>query len=238
MIPKTEPAENIPKSTSPPTMDFVVRDLRSLEKSFILIREKGQNELKTMQTKVKRLEFENSAAQSELEDMKSKIIFLENQNSKLKSDLEASEYYKNLYYNQYHQNGREFPGPTITINKLNYRLSIEKLKVEKLKSKLASILPKTEKSDESDQSAEAALLRDVMHFGDLVDNAPEWTRSKLSPDEGTSDETSNDEHHEKMKDQKSSGQQKRKLRSESENENLPKSKKSCWFTAPLSPFYW
>ena len=59
-----------------------------------------------MKTRVIKLEFENSAYQSELDEMKSKVIFLEEQNSKLKSDLEASELDKNLYYNQYQENGR------------------------------------------------------------------------------------------------------------------------------------
>lgn len=222
MIPKTEPAENISKSISPPSMDSIVRDLRSLEKSFISSKESRQKELKTMQARVIKLEFENSAYQSELEEMKSKIRLLEDQNSKLKSDLEASESDKNLYYNQYQENGRmvreleaENSSFTNNINKLKKEVQELKLKNKFLKAEmkllqtsgLESEKPKPEKSDES--------------------NAPEWTRSKLFTDDETSDETSNEELDKKMKDSKSSRQQKRKTRSEAENENLPKSKKSC-----------
>ena len=94
MIPKTEPAENIPKSTPPLSMDSIVKDLRILEKSFSSSRERDQNQLNIMQTNVKRLEFENSKSKTELEDMKSKIKLLEEQNSKLKSDLEESDMHK------------------------------------------------------------------------------------------------------------------------------------------------
>ena len=220
MIPKTEPAGNIQKSTPPQSVDAIVRDLRILEKSFISSRESGYNELKIVQTKVKTLEFENSAVKSELEDMKSKIRLLEGQNSKLKSDLEASDYYKNLYYNQYLENGREFPGATITINKLKQELEGKKYRWGFYGLDGDSMgFEETmyEKLNEADDSS--SNNPDVTNFGDVVDNAPEWTRSKLSGD----DETSNDESHKKMDDQIPSGQQKRKLRSESEN--LPKSKK-------------
>ena len=220
MIPKTEPAENIQKSTPPQSVDAIVRDLRILEKSFISSRESGYNELKIVQTKVKTLEFENSAVKSELEDMKSKIRLLEGQNSKLKSDLEASDYYKNLYYNQYLENGREFPGATITINKLKQENAF--LKRKGYRWGFYGL----------DGDDSGSNYPDVTNFGDVVDNAPEWTRSKLSGD----DETSNDESHKKMDDQIPSGQQKRKLRSESESENLPKSKKSR--SAPIMLKYY
>ena len=222
MIPKTEPAENIPKSTSPPSMESIVRDLRRLEKSFISGRERSKNELQTMQTRATRLEFENSKSQTVLEEMKSKIRLLEDQNSKLKSDLEASELDKNLYYNQYQENGRmvrelEAANTSFTNNITKLKKEVQELKLKNkfLKAEmkllqtsgLESEKPKPEKSDES--------------------NAPEWTRSKLSAGDETSDETSNEELNKKMKDSKSSRQSKRKSRSETENENLPKSKKSC-----------
>ena len=226
MIPKTEPAENIQKSTPPQSVDAIVRDLRILEKSFISSRESGYNELKIVQTKVKTLEFENSAVKSELEDMKSKIRLLEGQNSKLKSDLEASDYYKNLYYNQYLENGREFPGATITINKLKQ----ENAFLKRNRARRGFKEPKSEKLNAAGDSG--SYNPDVTNFGDVVDNAPECTRSKLSGD----DETSNDESHKKMDDQIPSGQQKRKLRSESESENLPKSKKSR--SAPIMLKYY
>ena len=249
MIPKTEPAENIPKSTPPPSMDSIVRDLRSLEKSFISSKERGQNQLNIMQTKVKRLEFENSAAKSELEDMKSKISLLEDRNSKLESDLKASDLKKNLYNNQFQENGRMVreleavnASFTIKINKLKKESQELKLKNKFLKaemkllrtSKLESEISKSEISDESNRSANANKSGDsisddpdIKRFGDVVDEAPEWTQSKLSSDEETSNETSNDELHKTMQDQKSPRQQKRKSRSEDENENLSKSKKSC-----------
>ena len=94
MIPKTEPADNMPISTSPLSMDSIVKDLRSLEKSFISSRERGQNQLNIMQANVKSLDLENSKSKTELENMKSKIKLLEEQNSKLKSDLEESDMYK------------------------------------------------------------------------------------------------------------------------------------------------
>ena len=241
MIPKTEPAENIPKSTPPPSMDSIVRDLRSLEKSFISSKERGQNQLNIMQTKVKRLEFENSAAKSELEDMKSKISLLEDRNSKLESDLKASDLKKNLYNNQFQENGRMVreleavnASFTIKINKLKKESQELKLKNKFLKaemkllrtSKLASEISKLENSDGSNRSANVNKSGDsvsddpdITFSGDVDDEVPEWTRSKLSSDE----ETSNDELHKTMQDQK----QKRKSRSEDESENLPKSKKPC-----------
>ena len=249
MFPKTEPAENIPKSTPQPSMDSIVRDLRSLEKSFISSKERGKNQLNIMQTKVKRLEFENIAAQSELEDMKSKISLLEDQNSKLKSDLKASDLNKNLYYNQCQENGRmvreleaENASFTIDINKLKKEVQELKLKNKFLKaemkllrtSKLESEISKSENSDEPNRSANVNKSGDsvsgdpdITRFGDVVDEAPEWTRSKLSSDEETSNDTSNDELHKSMQDQKSSREQKRKSRSEDESEKLPKSKKPC-----------
>ena len=257
MIPKTEPAENIPKSTSSLSMDSIVRDLRSLEKSFISSKERGQNQLIIMQTKVKRLEFENSAAQSELEDMKSKIRLLEEQNSTLKFDLKESNINKYLYYNQYQENGRmvreleaEKASFAIDINQLKKEVQEQKLKNKFLKaemkllrtSKLASEISKSEKSDESNRSADrngsddsCSNDPDVTDFGDEVDNAPEWTRSKLPADDETSNENSNNEPHDKMKDGKSSRQQKRKSKFECESENLPKSKKPC--PSPINPLW-
>ena len=257
MFPKTEPAENIPKSTPPPSMDSIVRDLRSLEKYFISSKERGQNQLNIMQTKVKRLEFENSAAKSELEDMKSKISLLEDQNSKLKSDLKASDLNENLYYNQCEENGRmvreleaENASFTININKLKKEVQELKLKNKFLKaemkllrtSKLESEISKSENSDGSNRSTNVnksgdsvSADPDITHFGDVVDEAPEWTRSKLSADDETSNEASNDELHKTMQEQKSSRQQKRKSRSEDESENLPKSKKPC--PAPIDPLW-
>merc|ERR1711911_216977 len=96
-----------------------------------------------MQTKVKRLEFENSAAKSELEGMKSKISLLEDQNSKLKSDLKASDLNENLYYNQCEENGRmvreleaENASFTININKLKKEVQELKLKNKFLKAEM------------------------------------------------------------------------------------------------------
>ena len=54
MIPKTEPAENIPQSLplSAVSMDSIVKDLRSLEKRYIASKEKAQNQLNDTQSKV------------------------------------------------------------------------------------------------------------------------------------------------------------------------------------------
>ena len=84
MIPKTEPAENIPRSlplssrlsASPMSMDSIVKHLRSLEKHYIADKEKTQ-------TRVETLEFENSRYIKELEDKNSKIEKLEKENSML-----------------------------------------------------------------------------------------------------------------------------------------------------------
>ena len=196
MIPKTEPVENNPRSTSPLSVDAIVRDLSILEKSFISSRERGQNQLNIMQTKVKRLEFENSKCQTELEDMKSKIKLLEEQNSKLKSDLEASDLDKNLYYNQYQENGREFREAKITIGKLKKEVQELKIENQSLISKGSSNLTTLTDSNNDDNDV-------TQNMCGVVDDAPEWTRSKLT------------------------GQQKRKSGSESENEDIPKFKKPC-----------
>ena len=109
MIPKTEPAENIPQSLplSAVSMDSIVKDLRSLEKRYIASKEKAQNQLNDTQSKVQILEIENSRYKKELEDMKLKIEKLEKENSKLKSDLEESDSDKRLYHKQYQENGKE-----------------------------------------------------------------------------------------------------------------------------------
>ena len=223
MIPKTEPAEHIPKSTSPLSMDTIVRDLRSLEKSLISSRERSQNQLNIMHTKVNRLEFENSKSQAELEDKKSKIKLLEEQNLKLKSDLEASELDKILA-------SRRSREAMINISKLEKE--VHELKIENESLKTEMILFKSSKL--ANRSSNLISLtdsdndeNDVTNFGDVVDDAPDWTRSKLSGNDQTSDGASNDEPHENTKDQKSPRQQKRKSRSESESENIPKSKKPC-----------
>ena len=104
MIPKTEPSENIPKSSSPLSLDSIVKDLKSLEKSLVSDKERAQNQLKIMDSKVKKLELEKFLL---LNDMKSKVKLLEEQNSKLKSDLESSESDKILYHGQYQKNGTE-----------------------------------------------------------------------------------------------------------------------------------
>ena len=152
MIPKTEPAENMPKSTSPLSIDSIVKDLRSLEKSFISSREKGQNHLNIMETNVKKLEFENSKSKTELEDMKLKIKLFEEQNSELKSDLEESDMHK-----------RELAAEKICLIGKNDELKkeVQELKMRNESSETKMVLLKSTKLDDiksvSDESSDEDL---------------------------------------------------------------------------------
>ena len=152
MIPKTEPAEHIPKSTLPLSMDSIVKDLRSLEKSFISSRERGQNQLNIMQANVKRLELEDSKSKTELKDMKSKIKLLEEENSKLKSDLEESDMHK-----------RELAAEKICLIGKNDELKkeVQELKMRNESSETKMVLLKSTKLDDiksvSDESSDEDL---------------------------------------------------------------------------------
>ena len=277
MIPKTEPSDNIPKSSSPLSLDSIVKDLKSLEKSLVSDKVKAQNQLKIMDSQMKMLEQENERSKMQLNNMKSKMRLLEEQNSKLKSDLEASESDKILYHGQYQKNGREVRELTKEIESLRAKhIELLEAKYFQLSREAKSqIFEITSEADESEKVEEANRLSDlyaagnlysdnddkgVTHFGDLVDNAPDWTRSKLTINNGTSEERSmiescqnitpsyNEEmdrriplsplaigFHEGMtSEQTSSHQNKRKSSSENEIEDIPKSKKPCSETVGLS----
>ena len=277
MIPKTEPSENIPKSSSPLSLDSIVKDLKSLEKSLVSDKVKAQNQLKIVDSKMKMLELENDRSKTQLNNMKSKMKLLEEQNSKLKSDLEASESDKILYHGQYKKNGRELRELTKEIESLRAK-HIELLEakcVQVSREAKSQIFEITSEADESEIDGEANRLsdlyaagnlysdnddNDVTHFGDLVDNAPDWTRCKLKINDGTSKERSmiepcqnmtpsNNEEmdrriplrplaleflEEMPSEQTSSHQNKRKSSSENEIEDIPKSKKACSETVGLS----
>ena len=201
MIPKTEPSENIPKSSSPLSLDSIVKDLKSLEKSLVSDKERAQNQLKIMDSKVKKLELEKFLL---LNDMKSKMKLLEEQNSKLKSDLEASESDKILYHGQYQKNGTE-------LRKLQKENDSLKAKyIELLEAKYIKLLrvEKSQISFESGQLKESEAENrlsdlyaagnlfsdnsdsDITNFGAVVDDAPDWTRSKLTNNDETTNESS------------------------------------------------
>ena len=201
MIPKTEPSENIPKSLSPLSLDSIVKDLKSLEKSLVLDKKRAVDQLKIMDSKVKMLELENARSKTQLNDMKSKMKLLEEQNSKLKSDLEATESEKILYHGQYQKIGTE-------LGELQTEIGTLKAKyIELLEAKFIKLLkgvdsPVSSKSEESEAANRLSDLyasgnlfsdnddSDVTNFGAVVDDAPEWTRSKLTNNDETTSEGS------------------------------------------------
>ena len=94
MIPKTEPAENIPHSVSSMMcMDSIIKHLKSLERHFVAGKENAKNQLNIMREKNQQLESENAKWRKELEQlkskMKSKMTSVDEQNSKLKSENES-----------------------------------------------------------------------------------------------------------------------------------------------------
>ena len=108
MIPKIEPAENIPESISSITcMDSIIKNLKTIERHYVRNKENAKNQLNMLRDKIQNLETENLKSKSDFEQMKSKMKLLEEQNAKLKSDLEVSDSDKTLYHNQYIKNGRD-----------------------------------------------------------------------------------------------------------------------------------
>ena len=202
MIPKTEPSENIPKSSPPMSLDSIIKDLKGLEKSLISDKQRAENQLKIMDSKVKMLELENARSTTHLNDMKSKMRLLEEQNSKLKSDLEASESEKILYHRQYQKNGVELR----ELQKENDSLKAKYIEVLEAKYVKLSKVAKSQISSESEESKEPEAAtqlsdlyaagnlfsenhaNDVTNFGALVDDAPDWTRSKLVNNDETLNE--------------------------------------------------
>ena len=90
MIPKTEPAENIPHSVSSMMcMDSIIKHLKSLERHFVAGKETAKNQLNIMREKNQQLESENAKWRKELEQLKSKMTSVDEQNSKLKSENES-----------------------------------------------------------------------------------------------------------------------------------------------------
>ena len=204
MIPKTEPSENIPKSSPPMSLDSIIKDLKGLETSLISDKQRAENQLKIMDSKVKMLELENARSTTHLNDMKSKMRLLEEQNSKLKSDLEATESEKILYHGQYQKIGTKLD----VLQKENGTLKakyIELLEAKFIKLSKEAKSPVSSKSNEakefeaanrvSDLYASGKLFldnhdSDVTNFGAVVDDAPEWTRSKLTNNDETTSEGS------------------------------------------------
>jgi len=201
MIPKTEPSENIPKSLSPLSLDSIVKDLKSLEKSLVLDKKRALDQLKIMDTKVEKLELEKFLL---LNDMKSKMKLLEEQNSKLKSDWEATESEKILYHGQYQKIGTELAelqkeNGTL---KAKYIELLEAKFIKLLKESESPVASKSEESKESEATNRVSDLyasgnlfsdnddSDVTNFGAVIDDAPEWTRSKLTDNDETTNKGS------------------------------------------------
>lgn len=82
-MPKTERnlAGNIPVSRSALSIKSIIKDLQELDKSLI--------------------------TKKEFEEMKMELKKLKEENARIKADFEAMEADRMLYYNQYHQNGKE-----------------------------------------------------------------------------------------------------------------------------------
>ena len=205
MIPKTEPSENIPKSLSPLSLDSIVKDLKSLEKSLVLDKKRAVDRLnQLMDSKVKMMELENAQSTRQLNDMRSKMKLLEEQNSKLKSDLEATESEKILYHGQYQKIGTEFGELQKEHGTLKAKYT-ELLEAKFIKLSKEAKSPVSSKSDEakefeaanrvSDLCASGNLFLDnddsnVTNFGAVDDDAPEWTRSKLTDNDESTNEGS------------------------------------------------
>ena len=83
LTPKTERnlAGNIPVSRSALSIKSIIKDLQELDKSLI--------------------------TKKEFEEMKMELKKLKEENARIKADFEAMEADRMLYYNQYHQNGKE-----------------------------------------------------------------------------------------------------------------------------------
>ena len=100
---------NVPASRSTLSIKSIVKDfkksikdLQYLEKDLIL-----KNELEAMKEKQKKLEEENSSLKTDILDHSASTEKLRDENERLKAELEATERDRMVYYNQYHQNGKE-----------------------------------------------------------------------------------------------------------------------------------
>ena len=111
MSPKTEPSVigNIPESRSALSIKSIVKDfqkslknLQDLDKSLTT-----KKELDVMKAKMKMLEDENASLKVDLESKQKINEDLQGENSRIRTDFEAAERDRKLYYNQYHQNGKE-----------------------------------------------------------------------------------------------------------------------------------
>ena len=111
MPPKTEPSVigNVPESRSALSIKSIVKDfqkslknLQDLDKSLTT-----KKELDALKAKMKMLEEENASLKVDLKSKQKINEKLEGENAKIKADFEAAERDRKLYYNQYHQNGKE-----------------------------------------------------------------------------------------------------------------------------------
>ena len=114
---------NVPASRSTLSIKSIVKDfkksikdLQYLDKDLIL-----KSELEAMKEKQKKLVEENSSLKTDILDHSASTEKLRDENERLKAELEATERDRMVYYNQYHQNGKE-------VRKL-------KTEVERLKNK-------------------------------------------------------------------------------------------------------
>ena len=111
MPPKTEPSVigNVPESRSALSIKSIVKDfqkslknLQDLDKSLTT-----KKELDALKAKMKMLEEENASLKVDLKSKQKINEKLEGENAKIKADFEAAERDRMVYYNQYHQNGKE-----------------------------------------------------------------------------------------------------------------------------------
>ena len=100
----TAPASRSKMSIKSIVKDFEksLKNLQDLDKGLI-----SKSELEVMKEKLKKLEEENSSLKTDISDHLTSTQELRDENERLHAELEATERDRMVYYNQYHQNGKE-----------------------------------------------------------------------------------------------------------------------------------
>ena len=107
---------DVPASRSPVSIKSIVKDfekslkdLQDLDKDLI-----SKSELETMKEQLKKLEEENASLKDDLESMQKLRV----ENERLKAQVEATDRDRMVYYNQYHQNGKEVQALKMEVERL------------------------------------------------------------------------------------------------------------------------
>ena len=164
---------NVPASRSTLSIKSIIKDLQNLDKDLIL-----KSELEAMKEKQKKLVEENSSLKTDILDHSASTEKLRDENERLKAELEATERDRMVYYNQYHQNGKEVGELKAEVERLknqNQALKDENEYLKGIKPLPALIENKKEGQEEriTDGSSSSSITSAVVPIDDSESDVDE-----------------------------------------------------------------